>query len=421
VAQQPKPLWYDPEVFDGVMAFSFALQQKLPLAIGYNAIGIDSDYLEQRGASPEHYDDAWMQLPFTCLTRWFVQPVDPNPVIADTDVASTVLSTLTGQEPLTPRSSASPIGHERSVVVVMVPVKSRDAGFTPPRGDGKIDPLTVAHWLIADIVRSLRIHTWAPLLELHYPALNPIVPVSFGSGPNFDELHFETQHALVLAHLPNHLAGVGQDETDHATVGRIFGQLTRGSISALIRDHQCRAYAESVSGDRRAAILSLAIACELMLDSVLAAMLWEEGKSVEEAAEIWEDQSSITNRVKRLYAERLLGNWSLGGTGPMARWLKHVVFVRNSVIHSGRTPSDAEVGVTGTNAAGVMSFVATRLVARWETYPKTMAVLIGPTSVRQHASKKKQEAILQELERCSPFAVEFHQWRDRWLEQRQSI
>jgi hypothetical protein len=183
----------------------------------------------------------------------------------------------------------------------------------------------------------------------------------------------------------------------------------------------CRAYAEQVAGDRRASILSSAIACELMLDSVLAAMLWEEGKSVEEAAEIWADQSSITVRVRRLYAERLLGNWSLEGTGPMARWLKHIVYVRNSVIHSGRTPSPGEVHIAGPTSAGLTGFVASRLVARWEKYPKTMAVLCGPTSVRQNAPKEQQDAILQELERCSPFAVEFHQWRDQWLEQRQTI
>ncbi len=421
VEKQPMPLWYDPEVFEGVMAFSFALPHKLPLAVGYSPIGIDADFLRQRGASPENYDAAWMEVPFVCLTRWFVESVDPNPVVTDTSIASNVLSALTGQEPPTPATDAGPVSHDRSVVVVMVPVKSREAAFTPPRGDGKIDPLTVAHWLIADIVRSLRIHTWAPLPELHYPALNPIVPVAFGSGPSVDEMQFEGQYLFALSHLPDRLAGFEDSETDHATVGQIFGQLTRGSISALIGDHMCRAYAENVSGDRRTAIFSLAIACELMLDSVLAAMLWEEGKSVEEAAEHWSNDSSITYRVKRLYADRLLGNWSLDRSGPMARWRKHVVDVRNSVIHSGRTPTEAEINLAGEAAGGLTSFVAKRLVARWEKYPKTMAVLNGPTSVRQHASKKKRDQILQELERCSVFAVDFHEWRDQWLEQRHTL
>ncbi|QEM43991.1 hypothetical protein [Mycolicibacterium grossiae] len=419
MAQQPRPLWYDPDVFEGVMAFSFALPYALPLA-GYNLLVIEDEYLSQRGASPQDFDHKWMQTPFNCLTRWVIQKTEPNPVLVDSVLASSVLSTLTGHEPPDKPLSDAGTSHDRSVAVVMVPVKTRAAGFAPPH-DGKVDPLTVAHWLIADVARSLRIESWAPLPDLHYPALSPIVPVAFGAGPNFDEMQFGGQYALLLDHLPNRLGGGNQHTTNHDTVGQIFGQLTRGSISALIRDHMCRAWAEQVAGDSRASILSSAIACELMLDSVLAAMLWEEGKSVEEAAKIWADHSSITVRVKRLYATRLLGNWSLEGTGPIARWLKHIVYVRNSVIHSGRTPSPSEVNIAGPTSAGITGFVASRLVARWEKYPKTMSVLCGPTSVRQHASKKKQDAILQELERCSPFAVDFHKWRDEWLEARQLI
>jgi hypothetical protein len=104
----------------------------------------------------------------------------------------------------------------------------------------------------------------------------------------------------------------------------VFGQLTRGSISALIRDHFARSFAEHSAGDRRASILSLAITCELMLDSVHAAMLWEEGESPAQAAQVWAKANSITSRVKSLYADRLGGSWRLDADNPVRHWREQV-------------------------------------------------------------------------------------------------
>ena len=53
-------------------------------------------------------------------------------------------------------------------------------------------------------------------------------------------------------------------------------------------------------------------------DTTLAAMLWEEGLAPADAAERW-GTSSVTRRIKRLYANRLGGNWDLEGTGPRPR------------------------------------------------------------------------------------------------------
>lgn len=64
----------------------------------------------------------------------------------------------------------------------MVPVRSRDAAFTSPRQE-KLDPVTMAHWIVSDLVRSARIAANAPLPELYYPALHAIVPATFGKGP----------------------------------------------------------------------------------------------------------------------------------------------------------------------------------------------------------------------------------------------
>ena len=90
-------------------------------------------------------------------------------------------------------------------------------------------------------------------------------------------------------------------------------------------------------------------------DTTLAAMLWEEGLAPADAAEHW-GTSSVTRRIKRLYANRLGGNWDLEGTGPVANWRRQIAGVRNSAIHTGREVTSAEV-----NAAGVAAGAPPRL------------------------------------------------------------
>lgn len=400
----------------GVVAFSFVLPFLLPLDPQAIPIGVDDEYLRIRGVTPVEFDHAWMQMPLSCLMIWSVATDGTNPVIEDTTVASAALAHITGQEPQPAPPPSDDFGRKRSAVVVLVPVKSRAAALTPPH-DGKVDPLTLAHWLIADAARSSRIASMAPIPELHYRALNPIVPATFGAVGEGGTVTFdEKQTVILLDHLPARLSS--PKPIDPAMTGRIFGELTRGSISALVRDHFARAYAEHTAGDRRASVLSLAVTCELMLDSTLAAMLWEEGRTPSEAAQVWTETSSITGRVKSLYSARLGGSWHVDGDGPVGRWREHIVDVRNSVIHSGRTPSEPESENSGAVASELLTFVSKRLVLKWKAYPKSMAVLCGPSSVAKHASNKYREDALAELERASAFAVEFHRWRDEWLRER---
>jgi hypothetical protein len=408
--------WDDPHRLEGVVAFSFVLPFLLPLEPQAVPIGVDDDYLRIRGVAPAEFDDAWMQMPFSCLMMWSVAADGKDPVFEDTTVASFALAQVTGGESQPAPPSSDEYGRKRSAVVVVIPVKSRAAALTPPH-DGKVDPLTLAHWLIADTVRSSRIASMAPIPELHYRSLNPIVPAAFGAVDDGGQLSFETgQTAILLNHLPARVASM--EPVDPAGIGNVFGQLTRGSISVLIRDHFARAYAEHAAGDRRASVLSLAITCELMLDSVLAAMLWEEGETPAQAAQAWANASSITQRVKSMYSGRLGGSWHIDGLGPVGRWREAIVDVRNSVIHSGRTPSEPESENSGEVTSELLTFVSKRLVLKWKTYPKTLAVLCGPSSIETHASKKQRAKVLAELERCSTFAVDFHLWRDEWLEER---
>ena len=152
-------------------------------------------------------------------------------------------------------------------------------------------------------------------------------------------------------------------------------------------------------------------------DTTLAAMLWEEGLAPADAAEHW-GTSSVTRRIKRLYANRLGGNWDLEGTGPVANWRRQIADVRNSAIDTGREVTSAEVNAAGVAAGALSTFMAQRILANWRKYPKTMSVLLGPSSVEEHVSTQARDEALWEMQRCNAFAVEFHRWRDDRLARR---
>ena len=102
-------------------------------------------------------------------------------------------------------------------------------------------------------------------------------------------------------------------------------------------------------------------------DTTLAAMLWEEGLAPADAAEHW-GTSSVTRRIKRLYANRLGGNWDLEGTGPVANWRRQIAEVRNSAIDTGREVTSAEVNAAGVAAGALSTFMGSEY---WPTGEST--------------------------------------------------
>src|SRR5690606_24301663 len=75
-----------------------------------------------------------------------------------------------------------------------------------------------------------------------------------------------------------------------------------------------------LEGDTRAAVLFFATSCEVLLDEVLAHMLWEEAVRPEDAADILDANQWLTQRVKGLYHHRLGGSWDVHGDGPVGAW-----------------------------------------------------------------------------------------------------
>jgi hypothetical protein len=175
-----------------------------------------------------------------------------------------------------------------------------------------------------------------------------------------------------------------------------FFELTGGSVSARIRDFIADAQAAAEGGDQRAALTALALACEFHLDTLLAALLWEENLAPPDAARIREN-TNITSRVAQHFSSRLKGNWTRNPGKPIGEWFHEVVVVRNSVLHGGRTPMRSEVDIAGEATNRLYAFLAERLVSNWRRYPKTMSVFVGPKAVALYAPKNRREEVETQL------------------------
>ena len=78
----------------------------------------------------------------------------------------------------------------------------------------------------------------------------------------------------------------------------------------------------------------------------------------------------------------------------MSNWRRQIADVRNSAIHTGREVTSAEVNAAGVAAGALTTFMAQRILANWRKYPKTMSVLLGPSSVEQHVSTQARDEVL---------------------------
>lgn len=131
-----------------------------------------------------------------------------------------------------------------------------------------------------------------------------------------------------------------------------------------------------VDGDYAAAVVVAHTAGEVLFDTVLLVMAWEERTPRAEAEGWFED--ALARRLRRRYAPRLGDVWDT--TNPRTvpgRWTTSVSAVRNRVVHAGYRPTDAQVATALAVLGEVEGFIKDRLVAKRAEYPRTALLLLG--------------------------------------------
>jgi hypothetical protein len=167
---------------------------------------------------------------------------------------------------------------------------------------------------------------------------------------------------------------------------------------ALVRD-----------GAHRAAVLFTATACEVLLDDLLAHMLWQERVRPEDAAAVFDGW--LTARVKTQYHPRLGGNWSLDRPGPVAAWSTDVAALRNRVVHGGYEPSLAEARSAADAAQDLNTYACDLVAAKTGDYPRTALVLPGERGLRRRGRWSRRGARRAAHPQHGPWAETFARWR----------
>lgn len=129
-------------------------------------------------------------------------------------------------------------------------------------------------------------------------------------------------------------------------------------------------------GDLRVAVLHRATACEVLLDELLAHLLWEDHVAPEDAAALFTPSRSTLDRVRTDLPQRLGGSWDVTKVDSLRAWRDDVAKLRNRVAHRAHEPSPAEDADAAAATTGLVQLLGDRL-AKDHRHPLTMLMLIG--------------------------------------------
>lgn len=134
-------------------------------------------------------------------------------------------------------------------------------------------------------------------------------------------------------------------------------------------------------GNFKSAVVFAAASAEVLLDGLLASLLWEERTDPRVAAETFES-TGLAARVRRHYHDRLGGNWSTTTEGSATGdWQQQVASTRHRVVHSGFEPSETNAVAAMEAIRQLRRFIVDRITdtsrGNLSRYPRSALLLLG--------------------------------------------
>jgi hypothetical protein len=167
-------------------------------------------------------------------------------------------------------------------------------------------------------------------------------------------------------------------------------------------------------GNFRVVLMFAHSATEIMMDIALMAMLFEEGRTPEEAAATF--AKPLKSRILTEYHLRLGGAWTPKGSNAVAVWLRDVLLLRHGVVHAGYLPRYEEARGAREAHYSLGRHLRDRLAARAKRYPFTAGLLVTSAGFerRDIRTKAAEDAVRAEAERIE----EFVSWRNELIQLR---
>jgi hypothetical protein len=212
-------------------------------------------------------------------------------------------------------------------------------------------------------------------------------PVGLGriAGDRFtqpDTLTVWLANVNLLSELPPY----DLSDSDLAGVAALLQHVDRRTFFGYLDFQREAAVAYRRRGDNRSAAIFTGLACERLLDDLLAHLLWEEGARPETAPATFMDQQGITQRVRREFHPRLKGFGSTDQPGPVGDWWQKVAKLRNQVVHGAYTPTDQEIEDAIGAANALVTYIGDCLADRVKQegkYRLTALALLGEGGMKR--------------------------------------
>lgn len=230
----------------------------------------------------------------------------------------------------------------RTVLEVAVPLRLDD------REDALTDAFNRGLETVRLVQRAYATFTQRPLKLATLRNLPMAVPVSEGHlWLEGEDLHsqmgplgiFRVNVFAAAADAAHPIFG----ETELERFGQTLDQLSRRTPFDTYAEIRREGWVQrDYEGNTRLAGLLAGIAGEVLLDTLLLHVMWEEGDSPESAAAVFDNQFHRT-RVVAHYHDRLGGDWRSNGESPVARYLTELAPLRHRVAHGGHEPSRDDV------------------------------------------------------------------------------
>lgn len=238
--------------------------------------------------------------------------------------------------------------------------------------------------------------------------------VPFGIRRVFDDdgepLPVDVPMSLYMLNMNLPVAGDDLDAAEQNMFGAALReQSLHGPFTSYLDFRREAQVALSRDGAYRAAVLFTATACEVLLDDLLAHLLWQDGLRPETAAAVFD--SWLTSRVKREYQPRLGGRWDTAGGGPVAGWSHDVAGLRNRVVHAGYQPTLDETRRAADAADNLQTYLGNLLSNRTGRYPRTALILPGEAGLRRRGRWTRRLDELRHSPDEIPWTETFGRWR----------
>lgn len=150
----------------------------------------------------------------------------------------------------------------------------------------------------------------------------------------------------------------------------------RGNPLGLWRERIVEARrALHVTGEHAQAVLLANTSAEVMLDVVLALLLWEEGLQPSDLTATFEE-GKVLRRVTSEFPKRLKGTWNTS-SGPMGEWYQSAYRLRHRVVHAGYRPTPGEADAAINAVFGLQRLVMDRIATQRTVYLRSALMTLG--------------------------------------------